>query len=789
DWHGGSKQLLAAAFTKAEAALPANSYRFIVRHIAPDDSEMTYISAEFRLLDPQSGSEGLEAPPVAWSYLDALPVLRCDTSQPLSEAQKQQGRENLGLGTGITTRLAAVVVSKSGARTEYVASENTDDARGLALTSAIQSMTVGQTLICSPGDYYMAQTNLLLVGACTYIWNGANLYINNASASSRSGRETVLDIALFTSGFTTGPTSVSNWKFIGPLTLNGGGISNRRGLWPIGTSGALVQCVTFKNWGTAGNGMAFYSFNSVGKGNRMSDCYFDSCAGTGAEFNAEYWVVSNCHALTCGNAFVESAGNTAFSNCSATFCTYGLKIMNTSNPGHGSWIGGNVNHCTTGIYTDPAISAAFGGWNFSGAIAHSTSFDLNGKGITWTGGEIANTSFVSTGANAGISYFRGVRLLSTSTAESTSLAALTVAKRATMVFVDCRTELGVAPSWTGPQSRETWVVEGDSWSAGTAEGNSQETWPHYIAKLIGPRVNIVNAATNGTTAQSMVGTFSAQCAPYLTATSGKPSTSFIFAGINDAGTRTVVQLRSDLRALWDAARTAGSRVVAFTLPFRSASGGWSDSDWLAVNANIIADASYYDVLVRTDIFHSVSNSETSDGLHITTAAHQKLASRVMDALAGRQMMPSLSPDLVCSSVGLVNFAGSTGGRRNIPFSEKYDANSDATNVAYGGDTATVFTAPATGTYEISASMLLGGMTSGNTAYLSAFIVLSGAAELEHRMDYQISPGANMTLKGTIRRRLNRGDTVAIAVTASNTATTILQNAEFGTYQVRLVSIP
>lgn len=346
----------------------------------------------------------------------------------------------------LNTRVAAVIVGKAGVKTEYTALADTDAARGVALTAAILAMTVGETLVCSPGDYYMATTNLLLVDSCAYFWNGARLYINGSSAG-RSGGEASLSIALFTSGFAVSPLNVSNWKFVGPLTLDGGNVSGRRGLWPIGTTGALVDGVTFRNWGAVASGMGFLAFNSTSKGNRMVNCYFDGCAGTGAEFNAEYWVVSNCHASNCGYGFVESGGNTSFANCSATFCTYGVRVMNSGNPGHGSWIGGNVNHCTTGIYTDPNITAAYGGFNFTGAIAHSSSFDLNGKGITWVGGEIANTSFSSSGINAGVSQFYNVRCLSSSTAEATSLSGLSGAKRANFKFRDCRDELGVLMSW------------------------------------------------------------------------------------------------------------------------------------------------------------------------------------------------------------------------------------------------------------------------------------------------------------------------------------------------------
>ncbi|RYD76027.1 MAG: SGNH/GDSL hydrolase family protein, partial [Verrucomicrobiaceae bacterium] len=337
-------------------------------------------------------------------------------------------------------------------------------------------------------------------------------------------------------------------------------------------------------------------------------------------------------------------------------------------------------------------------------------------------------------------------------------------------------------------SFETWVVEGDSWTAGIAQGNDRETWPYYIAKMIGPRVDIVNVASNGVTAQAMAGTFSSQCAPYLTAATGKPSTCFVFAGINDGASRTTTQVRDDLRSLWTSARNAGARVVAFTLPYRSSGGGWSQTDWAAINAQIIADSSYYDALVRTDVFHSTTNSESSDGLHVSTSAHTKLASRVMDSLSGRQMTQSLPTDYVCNSIGAVTFVAGT--RRNLPVTELYDNNSDGGAANVGGNINTaVFTAPLAGTYEIFGNFCLSGMSSGDTAYLNAWVTPSGGSEVEHRLDYQVAAGANPTLKGMVRRRLGRGDTVSLAIVSSRESSSMLTNAHNAAFAVRLVSIP
>jgi hypothetical protein len=97
DWAGGAKQLLEARFTVAEAAILPGTYRLIVRHVDGDDEENTYLSTELQVLEPQSGSEGIDPPPVAWSYLDGVPMVRTDINQGLSGGQKSQARENIGL--------------------------------------------------------------------------------------------------------------------------------------------------------------------------------------------------------------------------------------------------------------------------------------------------------------------------------------------------------------------------------------------------------------------------------------------------------------------------------------------------------------------------------------------------------------------------------------------------------------------------------------------------------------------------------------------------------------------
>jgi len=338
----------------------------------------------------------------------------------------------------------ATIISKTGARTEYIASANTDTARGVALTLAIKAVTTGQTLVCAPGDYYMAETNLLLVENVTYLWNGARLYINGSSAG-RVGGEAALAVALFTSGNAVAPLAVSGWKFVGPLTLDGGSVSGKRGMFPIGTGEVLVHAVTFKNWADIG----FCPLTSTARGNRMSDCNFTG-NGKGANWAAaEYWVVSNCHAWLNATGFDVGAGNIYFSNCTANFnSAYGVKIMDGSNEGHGSWTGGSINHHQSGaigLYVDPALNLY--GFTFTGVHSYSSSFDLNGIGIDWNGGQMRDCTFVSSGTQLGVNWFRDVRFYQNTGTEATALAALTAAKRANIKFENCKTDANAYVAW------------------------------------------------------------------------------------------------------------------------------------------------------------------------------------------------------------------------------------------------------------------------------------------------------------------------------------------------------
>lgn len=216
DWAGGTKQLLAAAFTLGEAALPPATYRLIIRHVAADSSEMTYLSAELRILDPQSGSEGIAAPPVAWSYLEALPVLRCDADQTLTTAQKAQAFENLGVTltgpTAITLPTSGMLISEAYGDSRYGRCWANGHISTVALNSTTLADVAGMTV-----------SDILPVGK----------YLVEISFSAYSDPTGNLKWALASSGvITTQSENRATW-FIG--TEAGSGVKTVAN-WPSGTA-------------------------------------------------------------------------------------------------------------------------------------------------------------------------------------------------------------------------------------------------------------------------------------------------------------------------------------------------------------------------------------------------------------------------------------------------------------------------------------------------------------------------------------------------------------------------
>lgn len=165
--------------------------------------------------------------------------------------------------------------------------------------------------------------------------------------------------------------------FIEGLTFQGNSTGSQVGISARGNAGLTsyrydikIKGCTFFNLSLAG----IYTTNIVGNssgtqhqgGVIVESCNFYS-NGTGILFDArgEYSVVTNCkfYQNTTQNVRVNG-GNNTFVNCQSSDSPIGLFIGTGTNDGHGSWVGGSINHNTTNVQS---VSTA-NGFMISGAF-------------------------------------------------------------------------------------------------------------------------------------------------------------------------------------------------------------------------------------------------------------------------------------------------------------------------------------------------------------------------------------------------------------------------------------
>ena len=310
DWAGGAKQLLAASFTLAEAAIAAGTYRLIVRHIAPDDSEMTYLSAELRVVDPQAGSEGIDAPPVAWSYLEALPVVRVDIDQSLTAPEKARGLRNLGVNGFPDLNVADYGLPLDGTSLCNTAFEDcfTDGlARGIKTINVPAGNFVLNTLVIPPGFH--------LIGAApsgATAWTLATVPANLTRFITQNASSDVLKCETIRS------TVIENIEIehvSASVTSTGYGIRIENatpGVWP-GAPFRLINC-TIRNfarglYNDSGNRIHIegshlvqndYGYYSTGVTSTLS-CFNSELGGVPKDGgNGQAWYVTNAQGAVFG---------------------------------------------------------------------------------------------------------------------------------------------------------------------------------------------------------------------------------------------------------------------------------------------------------------------------------------------------------------------------------------------------------------------------------------------------------------------------------------------------------
>lgn len=249
------------------------------------------------------------------------------------------------------TGLDGVMVTKAtGTRRCYVASANTDSARGLALEAAFTAAVAGDTIDLSPGNYYVAKattthiavaTQFIILAGMTLRLNGARLY----HTSSENGA------VMF------GADAVDGWSIIGPGILEGTQ-AKTSGASEIGINTRLcrrwkIEGLTvryFRNTGIQFNGGSYPTGTEYGalKGStgKIINCHIDlNNLGLTTGQNSELLSVVSCTFNQNLTACDLYAGATNFTACEIMWNTnHGLRIRNYGNSAHGSFIGGVIAH-------------------------------------------------------------------------------------------------------------------------------------------------------------------------------------------------------------------------------------------------------------------------------------------------------------------------------------------------------------------------------------------------------------------------------------------------------------
>ncbi len=344
-------------------------------------------------------------------------------------------RRVLGLGQIILTKADNSV-------TLYTPAADTDAARGDSLSTAWAAATAGSRLDVGPGNYLMHRTTNYLADNVTYQFHNSYLYIDNTSTSAVGGG---LEHWLFYSRTAAQGGLAHNWKFLGPVTIDGVNQSGKSAIVVQNGNNRVIRDVWFKRWPSYGLWMYGGWSSTEGWGNRIESCMAEYC-GIGFEtVGAEYLHWTNCVARNNTTGFSIACGNNYLVNCVAAYNTNGVYISPGSNPGHGSWVGGGINHNTSiGVKSFASMSMGF---QFVGTHIYTngtTGIQLLGDNMNFIGCGI--DSVITPSATAGVkNYFINCFFPfanETNAEYDTAIAGWTTAQRANIKFLRCTTETG-----------------------------------------------------------------------------------------------------------------------------------------------------------------------------------------------------------------------------------------------------------------------------------------------------------------------------------------------------------
>jgi len=409
-----------------------------------------------------------------------------------TEAQKSGIRTSLGIGYGVK------VTRADGSCTSYVPTADTDTARGLALEAAFAAAVAFDTIDLTPGNYYVAKATSTIGGwvAQYAILDGMTIRLNGARLYKKSTDTASVMFA------TNGTSLIDDWSIIGPGVLDGSYAANSDtaargtataeiGINTNASRRCRIEGLTLKNFagtGIQGNNANFSSSDEYGgSAAKYSTGHIHSCnadlnnIGIGLYGGNEYWNISNSSFNKNLTGCDIYAGNIKFTGCEANGNTnHALRIRNGGNDGHGSWVGGMMNH-NTGFSVNVEASMdngfTFTGSHFFGDSTTTNKIQSLGGGLNFTGC-IVDSPFFASATPTGINTVKDSFFAGTYAA----ITDLSAAERAKWKFVNNHTLTGVFAS---DDIRTTYATDADAGTGGVLQGElwQQTTTGAVFAKL------------------------------------------------------------------------------------------------------------------------------------------------------------------------------------------------------------------------------------------------------------------------------------------------------------------
>jgi hypothetical protein len=274
-------------------------------------------------------------------------------------------------GSEVSEMATYLLSSYQTANTVYLDSTNGSDTTGTrgypnkpyaSLAKAASVAQTGDTIIWYPGAYTISSSDISTYGQPNIKSGQTWLCLGPTLTQTTSATK------IFTSG---GSGDLrSDFSFLGNLKIKGNGYSDAGGWASVafdlnncsrfsieGVSiGAGISETDGNTTGYTGTGMLLRS-SSLGRITGLSTNY--CMTGLQVDGGAEYNTFSDCVWNNASDGVIVGGGNNRFSNCSIIESYMGLVLEAGSNHGHGTWVGGCINHCTVYAVNVKSVTNGF----------------------------------------------------------------------------------------------------------------------------------------------------------------------------------------------------------------------------------------------------------------------------------------------------------------------------------------------------------------------------------------------------------------------------------------------